>query len=125
MTSGAAYLGLFLGAATLIAQAQTVPLRQAGSSAQPESLEEIVITAQRRVERLDQVPIAASVVSGTELAARCGPPLEDFGGPGPAPKVSKKPTPFYVQNPGVRMQNPKTTNPNRLDQYSRGVLLSH
>src|SRR5882724_8532809 len=125
MTSGAAYLGLLLGAANLIAQAQTVPLQPTRSSAQPENLEEIVITAQRRVERLDQVPIAASVVSGTELAARGVHTLEDLGSQAPALNVQNQQALSYVNVRAVGLQTTNPTTSSGVANYSDGFFIPH
>src|SRR5712671_5700385 len=124
MTGGAAYLALLLGAASLVAQAQTVPL-QPRSSAQPENLEEIVITAQRRVERLDQVPIAASVVSGTELAARGVHTLEDLGSQAPALNVQNQQALSYVNIRGVGLQTTNPTTSSGVANYSDGFFIPH
>lgn len=69
-------LGLFLGAPTA-AHAQTSG-RPAESSAA--TIDEIVVTAQRREERLQDVPIAIDAVGAEQLQARGIQKLEDLGG---------------------------------------------
>jgi iron complex outermembrane receptor protein len=72
-----------------------VALAAAPEASSPGVLEEIVVTAQKRVEKLQDVPIAITVISGQQLAdqhvytiadlARTTPALEmiqAFGGPG-------------------------------------------
>lgn len=64
---------LFLGASALAmgaAHAQTAPANQSASAAPSSQIEDVVVTAERRSESLQQVPIAVSVVSGQELSDR-------------------------------------------------------
>ena len=84
-------VGLLATGVTPIAFAQ----QASSSSTSGEALEEIVITAEKRPERLQDVPIAVTVVSNQQLAdqnvttiadlSRTAPALEmiqSFGGPG-------------------------------------------
>ena len=63
--------GLGFGVAA-IAQTETSPVTSAGQPQQAQSptLGQVVVTAQRRNEILSQAPVAASVLSGTELAEK-------------------------------------------------------
>ena len=70
MTKAAVLGFLYTLAVPAAAMAESAPPAKIDAAAQTDFLGEIVITAQRRVEKLDQVPIAASVVSGAELTTR-------------------------------------------------------
>src|SRR6202521_2502999 len=119
------YLGLLFSAiAPLAAQAQTAPPQIAGPS-QAETLGEIVITAQRRVERLDQVPIAASVVSGAELTARGVSSLDDLGSLAPALNVQNQQALSYVNIRGVGLQTTNPTTSSGVANYSDGFFIPH
>ncbi|HZF41060.1 MAG TPA: TonB-dependent receptor [Blastocatellia bacterium] len=121
------YLGLlFSAAAPLAAQAQAVsPPPQSTGVAQAETLGEIVITAQRRVERLDQVPIAASVVSGAELTARGVSNLDDLGSLAPALNVQNQQALSYVNIRGVGLQTTNPTTSSGVANYSDGFFIPH
>ncbi len=120
------YLGLlFSAAAPLAAQAQTTPQPQTAGAAQAEALGEIVITAQRRVERLDQVPIAASVVSGAELTARGVSNLDDLGSLAPALNVQNQQALSYVNIRGVGLQTTNPTTSSGVANYSDGFFIPH
>jgi iron complex outermembrane recepter protein len=127
MARRVSYLGLLFGAiAPLVAQAQTAsPPPQTAGVAQAETLGEIVITAQRRVERLDQVPIAASVVSGTELAARGVSSLDDLGSLAPALNVQNQQALSYVNIRGVGLQTTNPTTSSGVANYSDGFFIPH
>ncbi|HEX4267180.1 MAG TPA: TonB-dependent receptor [Steroidobacteraceae bacterium] len=84
-----AFATTLCGAATLlstVAVAQSLPLAQEQSqnTTQPPGatdgpvLDEIVVTAQRRQQRLIDVPIAVTVVTGSDLAARGVTSLQDM-----------------------------------------------
>jgi iron complex outermembrane recepter protein len=125
MAKRVSYLGLLFGAiAPLAAQAQTAPPQTAGPS-QAETLGEIVITAQRRVERLDQVPIAASVVSGAELTARGVSSLDDLGSLAPALNVQNQQALSYVNIRGVGLQTTNPTTSSGVANYSDGFFIPH
>ena len=49
------------------------------AAAKPATLEEIVVTVERRSERLDQVPIAATVISGEDLSQHGVSNIQDLG----------------------------------------------
>jgi len=120
------YLGLlFSAAAPWAAQAQTAPQPQTAGAVQAETLGEIVITAQRRVERLDQVPIAASVVSGAELTARGVSNLDDLGSLAPALNVQNQQALSYVNIRGVGLQTTNPTTSSGVANYSDGFFIPH
>lgn len=62
------------------------PARPAAGSG---GLEEVVVTAQRREERLQDVPVSVSVVSGAQIQARGTGSLEDLAATVPALVVTK------------------------------------
>ncbi len=55
---------------------QPVPAPEAAPSAQNQNLGEIVVTAQKRSEKLQEVPLAVSVVSGNALSSQGKPSIE-------------------------------------------------
>ncbi|HEY4444731.1 MAG TPA: TonB-dependent receptor [Steroidobacteraceae bacterium] len=125
MAKRVSYLGLLFSAiAPLAAQAQTAA-PQLAAPAQGEGLGEIVITAQRRVERLDQVPIAASVVSGAELTARGVSSLDDLGSLAPALNVQNQQALSYVNIRGVGLQTTNPTTSSGVANYSDGFFIPH
>jgi iron complex outermembrane recepter protein len=125
MAKRVSYLGLLLSAiAPLAAQAQTAA-PQIAAATQAETLGEIVITAQRRVERLDQVPIAASVVSGAELTARGVSSLDDLGSLAPALNVQNQQALSYVNIRGVGLQTTNPTTSSGVANYSDGFFIPH
>jgi iron complex outermembrane receptor protein len=125
MAKRVSYLGLLFSAiAPLAAQAQTAAA-QIAAPAQAETLGEIVITAQRRVERLDQVPIAASVVSGAELTARGVSSLDDLGSLAPALNVQNQQALSYVNIRGVGLQTTNPTTSSGVANYSDGFFIPH
>jgi iron complex outermembrane receptor protein len=127
MAERVSYLGLLFGAiAPVAALAQTaLPQPQFASPAPADSLGEIVITAQRRVERLDQVPIAASVVSGAELTARGVSSLDDLGSLAPALNVQNQQALSYVNIRGVGLQTTNPTTSSGVANYSDGFFIPH
>jgi len=126
MAGRTVYLGLlFSAAAPLAAQAQTASQPQSAGAVQAEALGEIVITAQRRVERLDQVPIAASVVSGAELTARGVSNLDDLGSLAPALNVQNQQALSYVNIRGVGLQTTNPTTSSGVANYSDGFFIPH
>ena len=70
---------LLLGTAALFAVTASVPLaaQTAPATAASDDPMEIVVTAQKRSERLQDVPVAVSVISGVQLAAQGGVTLEN------------------------------------------------
>src|SRR4051812_42038312 len=80
LRGGACGQAALLGGASMLilaasAQAQTaVP----GNAAQQGGLEEVVVTAQRRAERLQEVPIAVQVVTGLTVQQRNQNSLESL-----------------------------------------------
>ena len=62
--------GSVLGGVNAPAFAQTAPATSAAEPAAQDELQDIVVTAQRREERLQDVPIAVSAISGADLEGR-------------------------------------------------------
>jgi iron complex outermembrane receptor protein len=106
------------------AQAQTLQLTS-GDTAQNEPLTEIVITAQRRIERLDQIPIAATVVSGADLATRGVSSLDDLASLAPALNVQNQQELSYVNIRGVGIQVTNPTTSSGVANYSDGFFIPH
>ncbi len=66
-------LSLYTAAATLLAMAVSAPALSQGLT-----LEEIIVTATKRAEGLQEVPIAISVMSGQEMSAKGLTKMEDL-----------------------------------------------
>ena len=100
--SGAA---LMLGLA-FPALAQEAP---AASGAQTEGLGEIVVTAQRRTERLQDVPVAATALSADALAENAVTSLADLQSATPALSVSNS---GFIQSVNIRGIGLASDSPN-------------
>jgi iron complex outermembrane recepter protein len=91
----------------------------------PEALAEIVITAQRRAENLDQVAIAASVFQGVELGSRGVLSLDDLASLAPALNVQNQQAEDYVNIRGVGLQSINPTTSSGVANYSDGFFIPH
>jgi iron complex outermembrane receptor protein len=111
-------------AATLAAGA-VAQVAVAAANDQTEGLAEIVITAQRRAENLDQVAIAASVIQGAELASRGVLSLDDLGNLAPALNVQNQQAESYVNIRGVGLQSINPTTSSGVANYSDGFFIPH
>ena len=67
----------FLMATSALALMATPALAQDAAPAEDEAIGEIIVTAQKRSERLQDVPVAVSVVSGATLEAQGGVNIEN------------------------------------------------
>ncbi|HKX87702.1 MAG TPA: Plug domain-containing protein, partial [Sphingopyxis sp.] len=83
--------GLFV-AASMVAVAAAAPV-QAEEAAAVESAGEIVVTAQKRVQNVQDVPISIAVVSGEDLQEQGSASLVDYAGYVPGMNVSNGGTP--------------------------------
>lgn len=84
-------------------------LAQAQQSAVQEPSQEVLVTAQKRTERLQDVPIAISAVSGSQLESRGIGSLADLGSV--APNLSVSNTPGNSTSSQVSIRGGVTTNP--------------
>lgn len=91
----------------------------------PQALAEIVITAQRRAENLDQVAIAASVIQGADLGSRGVLSLDDLGSLAPALNVQNQQAESYVNIRGVGLQSINPTTSSGVANYSDGFFIPH
>ncbi len=66
--------------APALAQAGASTADPAATSAQPEGLEEILVTARRRVESIQDTPVAVSAISPTQLQNAAAPDIRDLVG---------------------------------------------
>jgi iron complex outermembrane recepter protein len=71
--------GVALLAPAAPAFAQTAPASPPPAQASEDAIDEIVVTARRREESLQQVPLSVAAISGEELEARSISNLEDLG----------------------------------------------
>jgi iron complex outermembrane recepter protein len=125
MTKAAVLGFLCTLAAPAAALAESVPPAKIDGAVQTDFLAEIVITAQRRVEKLDQVPIAASVVSGADLTSRGVSNLDDLGSVAPALNIQNQQAVSYVNIRGVGLQSINPTTSSGVANYSDGFFIPH
>src|SRR5882757_8452310 len=122
----AAVLGFLCAlAAPAATLAEPVAPAKSDGAVQTDYLAEIVITAQRRVEKLDQVPIAASVVSGAELTTRGVSNLDDLGSVAPALNIQNQQALSFVNIRGVGLQSINPTTSSGVANYSDGFFIPH
>jgi iron complex outermembrane receptor protein len=76
-------------------------------------------------EPMLQVPIAASVISGTELTARGVSNLDDLGNLAPALNVQNQQALSYVNIRGVGLQTTNPTTSSGVANYSDGFFIPH
>ena len=107
------------------AVAQSAPAAAANGAQATEGLAEIVITAQRRAENLDQVSIAASVIQGADLGSRGVLNLDDLGSVAPALNVQNQQAEAYVNIRGVGLQSINPTTSSGVANYSDGFFIPH
>ena len=127
MIRRAGHLGLLMGlAASLSARAQsTQPTAASDTSAQGAGLEEIVITAERRPEILEQTPIAVSVISGKDLEDRGVKTINDLGSVAPSLNIQNLEFLSYVNIRGVGLQATNPTTSSGVAVYSDGFFIPH
>ena len=91
-----------LAAASMVAVIAAMPAK-AQEAAAIETAGEIVVTAQKRVQNVQDVPISIAVVSGEELQEQGSASLVDYAGYVPGMNVSHGATPrsVIVVWPGV------------------------
>jgi iron complex outermembrane receptor protein len=105
--------------------AQSTPTAGVNGAQATEALAEIVITAQRRTENLDQVAIAASVIQGADLGTRGVLNLDDLGNLAPALNVQNQQAEAYVNIRGVGLQSINPTTSSGVANYSDGFFIPH
>ena len=127
MIRRAGHLGLLMGLATsLSARAQvTQPATAGDTSGQSAGLEEIVITAERRPEILEQTPIAVSVISGKDLEDRGVKSIDDLGSVSPSLNIQNQQSLSYVNIRGVGLQATNPTTSSGVAIYSDGFFIPH
>ena len=124
MIRRAGHLGLLMGLATsLSARAQvTQPATAGDTSTQSAGIEEIVITAERRPEILEQTPIAVSVISGKDLEDRGVKSINDLGSVSPSLSIQNQQSLSYVNIRGVGLQATNPTTSSGVAIYSDGFF---
>ena len=95
------------------------------AAAKPATLEEIVVTAERRSERLDQVPIAATVISGEDLSQQGVSNIQDLGTVSPAINIQNQQALSFVNIRGVGLQATNPTTSSGVAVYSDGFFIPH
>jgi iron complex outermembrane receptor protein len=127
MIRRAGHLGLLIGLATsLSARAQvTQPATASDASTQSAGIEEIVITAERRPEVLEQTPIAVSVISGKDLEDRGVKSINDLGSVSPSLSIQNQQSLSYVNIRGVGLQATNPTTSSGVAIYSDGFFIPH
>src|ERR1700734_3723230 len=125
MKRGAISAAILTASLPVGAIAQSTQGAGAGNSQGPEALTEIVITAERRTENLDQVAIAASVIQGADLGSRGVLNLDDLGSLAPSLNVQNQQAESYVNIRGVGLQSINPTTSSGAANYSDGFFIPH
>jgi len=125
MIRTAVLAALFAVTLPISAIAQSTAAAGATGAQAPEALAEIVITAQRRAENLDRVPIAATVIQGADLGSRGVLNLDDLGGLAPGLNVQNQQAEAYVNIRGVGLQSINPTTSSGVANYSDGFFIPH
>ncbi len=124
MTRSAIVLGAMLGFGA--SQATQAQVADSGTAAKPAAaLEEIVVTAERRSERLDQVPIAATVISGEDLSRQGVNTIHDLSSVAPSINIQNQQALSYVNIRGVGLQATNPTTSSGVAVYSDGFFIPH
>jgi len=108
--------------------AQITPAQEADSRATAKAtpaLDEIVVTAERRSQRLDQLPTAATVKSGDELAREGVSTVQDLGTVAPSINIQNQQALSYVNIRGVGLQATNPTTSSGVAVYSDGFFIPH
>jgi iron complex outermembrane receptor protein len=116
---------LFAATLPISAVAEGTAAAGAPDAQAPEALAEIVITAQRRAQNLDQVPIAATVIQGADLGSHGVLNLDDLGGVAPGLNVQNQQAEAYVNIRGVGLQSINPTTSSGVANYSDGFFIPH
>src|SRR5882757_9610154 len=126
MVRRAAFVGVVIVVrATLAAGAEPTASSSDAPGSQTEALGEIVITAERRSEVLDQVPVAASVISGKVLQDRGVNTIADLSSLAPSITVANQAALSYVNIRGVGLQATNPTTSSGVAIYSDGFFIPH
>ncbi len=118
---------IVLGAVLGLGASQATHAQEADSraAAKPATLEEIVVTAERRSERLDQVPIAAAVISGEDLSQQGVSNILDLGTVSPSINIQNQQALSFVNIRGVGIQATNPTTSSGVAVYSDGFFIPH
>ena len=112
-------------AAPAMAQDQAAPAAPVPEAAPAGALGEIVVTAERRQQSLQDVPISATVLSGEELAKRGVVNLNDIQQVAPSIAINTFNRSTFINIRGVGIaQSAPTSNPG-VAYYVDGVLIPH
>jgi iron complex outermembrane receptor protein len=98
----ARHFGLSAVAAAIVAQpavAKAQPVTPPAAAAAENDVEEIVVTAQRRAERLEDVPLSVTAVTGQDLILSGVTKFEDIGNISPSTRIGR--TGIFAQ-PAIR-----------------------
>jgi iron complex outermembrane receptor protein len=126
MIRRAAHPGVAIGVLSIAAQAYAqAPAETASPPAHTDSLEEIVITAERRPEFLNQVPVAASVISGKGLEERGVNTISDLANLTPSLTIANQEAVSFVNIRGVGLQAINPTTSSGVAIYSDGFFIPH
>ncbi len=112
-----------LGFAAAIATG--VDSRAAESQPPGDALQEVVVTAERRPESLNEIPIAATVISGQTLQAKGVSTIDDLPMVAPAINIQNQQALSYVNIRGVGLQATNPTTSSGVAAYSDGLFIPH
>src|ERR1700744_6047144 len=120
--------GIAIGATIVSAFAAHGALAQQASNtatAAPAEVTEVVVTAERRTERLDKVPIAASVISGQDLQERDVKTIGDLVTQTPSFSIENTGLLDFVNIRGVGLQATNPATSSGVAIYSDGFFIPH
>ncbi len=111
--------------ALLLAGTAMPALAQSADADKPEGLGEIVVTAERREQNLQDVPVSATVLTGEQLTQRGVANLSDIQQVAPSVAINVLNRSTFVNIRGVGIaQSAPTSNPG-VAYYIDGVLIPH
>ena len=111
-----------LGVAAAVSLALAAPVTRA---AEEDVLEEIIVTAERRAQNLQDIPIAATVFSGEELERRGVTDLNDIQTVAPSVAINVVNRSTFVNIRGVGIAQSAPTSSPGVAYYIDGQLIPH
>jgi iron complex outermembrane receptor protein len=102
-------------------RAEAAPAADAGG----QQLTEIVVTAERRSEKANQIPTALTVLSGSELAQRGVNTLDDLKSQVPSLSVQDQGFVYFVNIRGIGLSVINPTSSSGIANYTDGFYIPH
>ena len=115
----------FVPSAVLVASAVSAALGGSLARAADAGLEDIVVTAERRTQNLQDVPVSATVLTGEELARRGIENLNDIQQVAPSIAINNYNRSVFVNIRGVGIAQSAPTSSPGVAYYIDGQLIPH